>query len=177
MNEGGVVISGGGKRLSQSFADRSDAIIVNLNSHFIIDSAGVLENTLTIRRTLGRTTGVQENAPKPYRGAFKTVWYSPREQHEGMLCSDAAIHFGKFPDQYSDHSGGDYVLTFMSKARWDLARPKLSDYQAITCGFNAKLYGLANEDIENCLGICLEAEHSGVYACCRMYLRGCPELC
>ncbi|WP_395661557.1 glycosyltransferase [Aestuariivirga sp.] len=170
MNEGGVVITDGRKRITQSFADRFDAVIVNHDPHFIIDNVGVLENTLTIRRTLGQTTRGQENGLKPYRTTFKTVRYSPREQREGMIPCDAAIYFGKFPDQYSDYRGGDCVLTFMSRARRDLARPKLSDYQAIIRGFNAKLYGLANEGIENWLGICPEAAQPDVYADCRMYL-------
>jgi len=80
------------------------------------------------------------------------------------------ICIGKFPDQYADHTGRDYLLTFMSKADRISARLLLVDYQAITRGFKAKLYGLASEGIKNWFGICPEAEQCGVCAVYRVYL-------
>lgn len=168
--EGGLRIEDGRKLVSRSFVERFDAVIVNHDPNFIINNLDALANTLTIRRTLGQTTSAAEQLLQPYRSAFKTVRYSPREQRPGLLPADALIYFGKFPDQYSDHTGGDYLLTFMSSAGRDLARPLLADYRTITRGFNARLYGMMNEDIEECLGICPEDQQPGIYAGCRMYL-------
>ena len=87
-----------------------------------------------------------------------------------MLSADGVFYFGKFPDQYADHAGREYLLTFMSMVDRKEARPLLTDYQSITRGFDAKLYGLANEGIENWVGLCSEGLQPRIYASCRFYL-------
>jgi len=75
--------------LSQSSVDRFDVVIVNDEAKFIINNIGVLNKTLTIRRTPGQTAKAQERSFEPCRSAFRTVHYLPREQRQGMLPADA----------------------------------------------------------------------------------------
>ena len=171
MQAGGVTTVDGTHRLSRSFVDRFDLVLVNHDPSVIIENRHVLGNVAVIRRTLGQTSLAAERSLMPFKTLFKTVRYSPREDRAEFLPTDAVIYFGKFPDQYQTYRGGDYLLTFANNfpERRPL-RPKVPDYARIVAGWPARLYGFGNEAVETAFGFCAPDEQASLYANCRAYI-------
>ena len=170
MRAGGVTTVDGKRRLSRSFVDRFDIVLVNHDPKVIIENRHALENVPVIRRTLGQTSLAHEQSLAPYKALFKTVRYSPREDRPGFLPADAVIYFGKFPDQYQTYRGGDYLLTFANDTTKRPLRPKATDYATIVADLPARLHGFGNETVANALGVCAPGEQAALYANCRAYV-------
>lgn len=170
MRAGGVTTVDGIHRLSRSFVERFDLVIVTHDPRVIRKNRRALENVPVIRRTLGQTSLGHERSLVPYKALFKTVRYSVREERPGYLPTDAVIYFGKFPDQYETYRGGDYFLTFANSTTKRRLHPNAAEYATVTEGLPARLYGFGNEGAPNAQGACDPGMQAGLYANCRAYI-------
>jgi len=143
-------------RLTSSFVDRFDAVMIMHVPEWVTDNWDVLRDKPTIWRSIGQSSSEVERKLQPSRAeSLKIVRYSPHERNLPDYCGeDAVIRFYKNGDEFPPWQGDRVVVMNLTQAMPSRGRHcNYELFRDVVAPFGAELYGPGNEDAgELCKG-------------------------
>lgn len=138
-----------------------DVVYVMHIPDWVTENWGKMKHKIVVWRSIGQSTNDVENrlsVPR-YQG-MKIVRYSSIERTiPGYIGEDAIIRFCKDPEEFGNWNGQDKkVITLCQSMKKRDKYCNFSLFEAVSQGWNRKLYGPDNDDAGDINGGCLSYE-------------------
>lgn len=143
-----------GEKISEELIEWADIIYIPGIESWLPTNWESMEHKNVVFRSIGQCVEHTENVLSRYKKkGLKIVRYSPLERNiPGYVGSDAMIRFYKDPDEWKGWNGNIVrVITCAQAMKKRDAACKFHLFEKVTRGFNRKLYGHSNEDVNGAL--------------------------
>lgn len=148
----GVAADADPKRaLTREFVARFDVVIVMHTPFWVYENLEACEGVPLVWRTIGQSGAKTERLMRTMRECGVTIArYSPAERFlPDYAGADAVLRFTKSPDEFGGWHGTERcVVTFAQTMRHRREVTGFDAFDAATRGFERRLYGFGNDDVD-----------------------------
>ena len=144
------------KKVSLEFVNNFDVVIASGVEQWVLENFSSLTKVPIVFRTIGQSNAASEALISSTNIYTKIVRYASSEVGlPGFARTDEVIYFGKSLEEYPNWRGGGNPLTFHSnyKDRDTESSPSILQYESLSDGTYAELYGVNSDDTPRYKGI------------------------